>query len=61
VEVVVPVVDPEWKRFLIDTLLGAYLRDNVKARQLSSDGRYVPVPFDGSKRFDAQTHFMRGN
>src|SRR5215813_3439997 len=61
VEVVAPIVDPEWKRFLIDNLLDVYLRDNVKARQLLPDGRYVSVPFDGSKRFDAQTHFIRGN
>jgi polyphosphate kinase len=61
VEVVTPVADPESKRFLSDILLGAYLRDNVKARQLQPDGRYIPIPSDGRPKFDAQAHFIRNH
>jgi polyphosphate kinase len=41
VEVVVPVLDPRLKSYLKDMVLAAYLRDNVKARVMKSDGSYV--------------------
>ncbi len=53
VEAVCPVVDTELRRFLRHVILEAYLRDNVRARVLQSDGRYVPVRRDGAP-FDAQ-------
>jgi polyphosphate kinase len=40
VEVVTPVTDPQLKKYLKDTVLAAYLRDNVKARVMDSDGNY---------------------
>ncbi|HEY6119992.1 MAG TPA: polyphosphate kinase 1 [Pyrinomonadaceae bacterium] len=60
VEVIAPVTDAPAKRFLKDVLLGAYLRDNVKARQLEPDGRYAPIPTVDQDKFDAQEYFMRG-
>ncbi len=51
VEAVCPVLDSELAQFLRHVVLEAYLRDNVRARILQTDGNYVPVeqnviPFD---------------
>jgi polyphosphate kinase len=59
IEVVAPVSDPALKHYLKDVLLAAYLRDNVKARQLQADGSYARVPrADGEKPFDSQAFFV---
>jgi polyphosphate kinase len=59
VEVVAPVRDPRLKRYLKDVLLAAYLRDNVKARELRPDGSYrrSHVP-PGEDPFSAQLYFI---
>jgi polyphosphate kinase len=44
VEVMAPVEDPALKARILEEVLGVGLKDNVKARQLQSDGTYVPVP-----------------
>ena len=51
VEVMAPIEDPVLKARVLDEVLGLGLRDNVKARQLQSDGTYVPVPL----QLDGQT------
>jgi polyphosphate kinase len=57
VEVAVPILDPDIKKFVKETLLEAYLRDNTNARALLPDGNYRRV--DGSKEpFDAQMFFV---
>ncbi len=56
VEIIVPILDPEIKLYLKDTLLDAYLRDNVNAAVLRADGSYKRVT-DG-ERFDAQMFFV---
>ncbi len=43
-EVVFPVVDPTLKQRLRDEILGAYLRDNLKARLMNPDGTYQRAP-----------------
>lgn len=43
VEVLVPIKDPRIKQFLKETVLNAYLKDNVNARELRPDGSYVRV------------------
>jgi polyphosphate kinase len=53
VEAACPVRDTDLARFLRHVVLEAYLRDNVRARVLQSDGTYVPVERDGPW-FDAQ-------
>ena len=59
IEVVAPVSDPSLKHYLKDVLLAAYLRDNVKARELQPDGTYRPVSLAaGEKRFDSQAFFV---
>jgi polyphosphate kinase len=59
IEVLVPVSDPALKHFLKDELLAAYLRDNVKARELQADGSYAPVRrAPGEKSFASQTYFI---
>jgi polyphosphate kinase len=59
IEVVAPVSDPSLKHYLKDVLLAAYLRDNVKARELQPNGTYAPVPRqDGEKPFDSQAFFV---
>jgi polyphosphate kinase len=62
VEVVAPVLDPEAKTYLKDTVLGAYLRDNVKARVMTSDGSYVqPAMEPGEEPFNSQLFFEGPN
>jgi polyphosphate kinase len=57
IEVIAPVNDPKSKRYLRDVLLDAYLTDNTKARELQSDGSYVPIA-RGGEPFDSQTYFI---
>ena len=60
VEVVAPVRDAEIRKFLKEVVLDAYLRDNVKARELMPDGSYARLrPRDGEERFDSQTYFQK--
>ena len=56
-EVVFPVDDPALAARLREEILGAYLKDNVKARLLQPDGVYVRAPKDGPA-FSAQDHLM---
>jgi polyphosphate kinase len=58
VEVVTPILDANLKRHLKDVVLGAYLRDNVKARILNVDGLYERVPTQSEEApFNSQLHF----
>ena len=58
VEVVTPILDVNLKRYLKDVVLGTYLKDNVKARVLRSDGFYERVPMaPGETPFNSQLHF----
>ncbi len=59
VEILTPVLDLESKRYLKDVLLAGYLRDNVKSRELQSDGTYARIPSPGRLAFDAQEYFMQ--
>jgi polyphosphate kinase len=59
IEVVAPVTNPALQHYLKHVLLAAYLRDNVKARELNPDGSYVKVSMElGEKPFDSQRFFM---
>jgi polyphosphate kinase len=60
IEVVAPVLDPDSKRYLKDVVLGAYLRDNVKARELQPDGTYARIPSTPDAAFQSQIYF-KGN
>jgi polyphosphate kinase len=54
VEILFPVVDPEIKRSLVD-VLRVHLSDNIRARQLSSDGKYRRrEPAKGEEPIDSQ-------
>ena len=62
VEVVVPVLEPQMKKYLKDTVLSAYLRDNVKARVMTSEGVYEMPPIEASEeRFNSQMFFEGPN
>lgn len=62
VEVVTPVLEPQLKQFLKDTVLAAYLRDNVKARVMNSDGSYEPPAMaPGEEPFNSQLFFEGAN
>jgi polyphosphate kinase len=56
-EVVFPIDDPALARRLRDEILAGYLADNVKARLLQADGRYVRAP-KGGAAFSVQDHLM---
>ncbi len=59
IEVVTPVTEAAMKSYLRDVLLAAYLRDNVKARQLQTDGTYARVQrAPGEESFDSQAFFI---
>ncbi|HEY5885951.1 MAG TPA: polyphosphate kinase 1 [Pyrinomonadaceae bacterium] len=59
IEVVAPVSDPSLRHYLKDVLLAAYLRDNVKARQLTPDGSYARIEREpGGRPFDSQQFFI---
>ena len=54
VEIAFPVLDPTC-RALVHEYMGMQLRDNVKARSLTSDGTWVPVErAEGEKPFNSQ-------
>jgi polyphosphate kinase len=62
VEVVTPVLDPQLKSYLKDTVLAAYLRDNVKARVMNSAGTYErPATADDEEPFNSQMFFEGAN
>ena len=62
VEVVAPVLDPQLKKYLKDMVLDAYLRDNVKARVMKSDGTYeMPPMAAGEEPFNSQLFFEGAN
>src|SRR5215216_1702301 len=62
VEVVAPVLDPQLKKYLKDTVIAAYMRDNVKARVMNSDGSYELPPVGiGEEPFNSQLFFEGPN
>jgi len=62
VEVVVPILDPHLQSYLKDIVLPAYLRDNVKARILTSDGTYEhPKIGVDEEPFNSQLFFEGAN
>ncbi|MEP6718143.1 MAG: polyphosphate kinase 1, partial [bacterium] len=62
IEVVTPIADPGMKAFLKDVVLEAYLRDNVRARELQIDGSYAEVQrAPGEEPFDCQEFFIARN
>ena len=59
VEVLTPVHDQGLRDYLRYEFLEAYLRDNVKSRQLCDDGTYRRVPRPpGDEGFNSQTSFQ---
>jgi polyphosphate kinase len=58
VEVVCPVLDSGIGAHLRHVVLEAYLRDNVRATMLRSDGTYEPIDPGGEPPLDAQTLLM---
>lgn len=60
VEVLFPVQDAEIIHYLRDEMLGAYQRDNVKARHLQPDGTYVRlVPGTHDEPFNVQEWLIK--
>ena len=59
VEVIAPVENANLKNYLKNEYLQAYLRDNVKARELMSDGFYKRVsPTSNELEFNSQLSFQ---
>ena len=55
VEVMTPVLDSSLKARVRDEILGSYMADNMKARELEADGSYRRVaPQRGERPFEAQ-------
>lgn len=58
VEVAVPVRDERIRRYLKDTVLDAYLRDNFNAWVLQVDGNYEKISVENTEPFDSQMFFV---
>ncbi|MBV9241269.1 MAG: polyphosphate kinase 1 [Acidobacteria bacterium] len=58
VEVTTPVRDPEIAEYIRDTILPAYMNDEVNAHTLDSQGVYTKVAPRASRGFDAQMFFV---
>jgi polyphosphate kinase len=59
VEMVFPVEDPEFRKRIIQDVLGIELRDNCDARELQPDGTFkMPARPSGTEAFCAQKYFM---
>jgi polyphosphate kinase len=59
IEVVAPISASEMKTYLKDVVLAAYLRDNVRARELRIDGSYAKIQrAAGEEPFDCQEFFI---
>jgi polyphosphate kinase len=58
VEVLVPVLDAAIKEYLKETLLDAYLRDEVNTYILREDGNYKKAVKRSDGGFDAQIYFV---
>ena len=56
VEIVTPIKDKKIKKEIYH-ILDVFLRDNVKARKLTTEGYYVKID-DDAPRLDAQAYFM---
>jgi polyphosphate kinase len=59
IELMCPVEEPSLKRRLLEDVIGMALRDNTKARRLSSDGVYQPVEGAGA-RVRSQAALLEG-
>ena len=55
-EVVFPILQPETRERVLREILGSYLKDNVKARLLQSDGSYVRASRGGAAPFAVQDY-----
>jgi polyphosphate kinase len=59
VEILTPVEQPSVREYMRDTFLAAYLRDNVKARELQTDGTYTRATRnEGAEMFSCQEVFQ---
>ena len=58
VEVLTPILDPDIKTYLKETLLAAYLRDVINVRTLRSDGTYKRHSARTGGGFDSQMSFV---
>lgn len=58
VEVTLPILDAEIKQYLLEAVLGSYLKDNVNARTLRPDGTYKIVPLGNAKPVNSQMAFV---
>ncbi|MGE5500116.1 MAG: RNA degradosome polyphosphate kinase, partial [Syntrophothermus sp.] len=59
VEIAFPLEDENLKQYLMKTLVNVTLKDNVKARVLMPNGKYIqPEVAEGAKRINAQEWLM---
>ena len=59
VEVMFPIEAPDLKARILNQIVPAILRDNVKARFLKPDGTYTRQPIDGQPRHRSQEELMQ--
>ena len=58
VEMLVPVEEASYRRYIVEELLGGYLRDNVSAVQIGPDGDCLASPAVTGERFDVQQELI---
>ncbi|MEW5980380.1 MAG: polyphosphate kinase 1 [Acidobacteriota bacterium] len=59
VEVLFPLEEPKWVRYIRDQVLPTYLNDNLKSRLMRPDGTYIRLSPDGEDRVNSQSWFLR--
>jgi len=60
VEVLFPICEPRLIQQIRDDILGIYLKDNMKARLMQSDGTYLRAkPDTGQPLLNSQLHFLK--
>ena len=59
-EIAFPIHDPDLKKYIRETVLETYLKDNQKARLLMPDGNWIRIkPTEGAEPFRAQDVFEK--
>ena len=59
VEVVVPIKDKDFRKYLKEKILLAYLQDSVNSQILRADGTYEKInPISEDSAFDSQMYFV---
>ena len=59
VEILFPIENPKLRKYMVESILTPYLKDNTQGRRLKSDGTYTRItPAPDAPPFNAQDWFV---